>query len=183
MYLESRTLNAFDDDEFLDLKNMDVVVGIMQLCCMCACSVIIIYSLRDAILDFFYFRSHLTIHKIAPLNPWTFKIWVEPLKLCSYLAYNLSCWFVKVLKETCICGHHLGFLSDNIDAIMVLFCSPTISRGSHQSILVSSMGFWDNSQTIGLVVILPLPLGPSFDHGKVNLFKKIPHANTKENKR
>ena len=66
---------------------------------------------------------------------------VEPLTLCSYLAYNLSYWFVKVIKETCNCGRHLGFLSDNIDAIMVQFCSPTISRGSHQSILVSFMRF------------------------------------------
>ena len=101
-------------------------------------------------LGFFYNTDH-----------WTCKIWVEPLKLCSYVAYNLSCWFVEVLKETCICGRHLGFLIDYIDAIMVLFCSPTISRGSHKSILVSSMRFWDGIHTIGLVVIWPLPLGPS----------------------
>ena len=124
-------------------------------------------------LGFFYFRSHFTIQKIGPLNPWTCKIWVEQLKLCSYLVYNLRCWFVKVLKETCICGRHLGFLSDNIDAITVLFCSPTISRGSQQSILVSSMRFWDGSQPIGLVVILPLPLGPSLELRKVNLFNKF----------
>ena len=26
-----------DDDEFLNLGNMDVVVGILQLCCICTC--------------------------------------------------------------------------------------------------------------------------------------------------
>ena len=29
VYLESRTLNAYDDDDFLNLKNMDVAVGIL----------------------------------------------------------------------------------------------------------------------------------------------------------
>ena len=54
--LESRMLNAYaddDDDEFLDLKNMDAAVEIMQLCRMCACWDIIIYFLRAAILDYF----------------------------------------------------------------------------------------------------------------------------------
>ena len=32
-----RTLNAYDDDEFLNLKFMDVAFGILQLCCMCVC--------------------------------------------------------------------------------------------------------------------------------------------------
>ena len=29
-------LNAYDDDEFHNLKFMDVAFGILQLCCMCA---------------------------------------------------------------------------------------------------------------------------------------------------
>ena len=113
----------------------------LEFCCnvVCVHVEILLFSIREAPSWIFYFRSHLTIQKIAPLNSWTCKIWVEPLKLCSYIAYNLRYWFFKVLIETCICGRHLRFLSDNIDATIVPFCSPilsTKSRESHQSILV-----------------------------------------------
>ena len=78
------------------------------------------------------FRSHPTILYMASLYSWTKKIWIEPLKLCSYLAYKLSYWFFKVFQKiTAICSRHLGFLSDNINAVILPLCSPTIFWRSH----------------------------------------------------
>ena len=89
------------------------------------------------------------------------KIWVQPLKLCSYLAHNPSYRFFKVFffqKNTCICSRHLGFLGDNIGAIIVPLCSQTRSKKIRQRILVSSKRFWTGSQKIGPGVILPLTM-------------------------
>ena len=86
---------------------------------------------------------------MASLYSWTKKIWIEPLKLCSYLAYKLSYWFFKVFQKiTAICRRHLGFLSDNINAVISPLCSPTIFWRSHWSISVSSMQLDTNTGTI-----------------------------------
>ena len=81
------------------------------------------------------------------------------MEVSSYLAYNLSYWFFKVFQKiSAICSRHLGFLSNNIDAISVPFYSPTIFRKSHKSISDSSMRFGNGSQKIGLESNFTRPL-------------------------
>ena len=78
---------------------------------------------------------------------------------------QLSClqtellFFLSFSKNNRHLQPHLGFLSDNIDAIIVPLCSPTIFRKSHQSILVNSMRFGNGSQKIGLGGNFTPPLG------------------------
>ena len=87
---------------FLNLENMSAVVGILQLCCIHA--EILVFPLREPPSWISDFRLHHTIQYIAFLNSWTKKIWVEPLELCSYLAYELSYWFFQVFQKN---NHHL----------------------------------------------------------------------------
>ena len=63
---------------------------------------------------------------------------------------QLYCIPTEIFKYFRFVIHHLGFLSDNIEAIIVPLYSPTISRKSRRSIPVSSMRFGNCSRKIGL---------------------------------
>ena len=95
------------------LENISFAVGTLQLCCIHA--EILVFPLWEPPSWISDFRLHHTVWKIASLSSWTKQMWVVPLELCSYLAYNLSYCFLI----TAICSRHLGFLSDNIDAIIL----------------------------------------------------------------
>ena len=123
------------------------------------CWDISISSLRTAILDFWL--------PLAPHNiVYSFIEFLDQENMGRAVGIiQLSCnqtellFFLKFFQKiTAICSRHLKFLSDNIDAIIVSLCSPTIFKKSHQSISVISMRFTNSGQKIGLVGNL-IPLG------------------------
>ena len=96
------------------------------------CWDISISSLRTAILDLWLPLTPQNIENSFIEFPDQENIDIT-VGIFSYLAYNQSYWFFKVFQKiTASCSRHLGFLSEDIDAISVTFCSPTIFRKSQK---------------------------------------------------